>query len=100
MFVPVMSRKSLSERSLFQKNLKLALDILDEFPDNQIYLIPVWVDDCEPSDERLYKRKHADLFPDYQNGLNEILRSVGSQQRIKRISKFGRCAFALEGERS
>ncbi len=91
----VMSEKSLSERSLFQKNLKLALDILDEFPDNRIYFIPVRMDDCEPSDERLYQRKPADLFSDYQHGLNEILRSVGSQQRTKPISKFRLAIYAI-----
>jgi len=94
----VMSEKTLSERSLFQKNLKLALNILDEFPDNQIYLIPVRIDECEPADERLQQRKPADLFPDYHKGLNEILRSFGSassQQQTTPKSKFKLAIYAI-----
>ena len=36
-----------------QKEIKKALDLLDEFSPYDIFVIPVRLDECQPADERL-----------------------------------------------
>ncbi|MBT7698203.1 MAG: toll/interleukin-1 receptor domain-containing protein, partial [Desulfobacterales bacterium] len=47
-FLALLSSDSLGKRGYVNKELKFALDILDEFPLDEIYLIPVYIDHCEP----------------------------------------------------
>ena len=52
-----------------------ALDILDHYPDGDIFLIPVRIDDCEIPD--MIKRVHfTDLFPSYEVGFKKMLLSL------------------------
>lgn len=73
-FIALLFSKSLSKRGFVQKELKLALDILGEFSDEDVFLIPVRLDDCYPEDEKLKYLQWADLFPSYEAGRDEIFR--------------------------
>ncbi len=42
-----LSKNSVSKRGYVQKEFKLALDVLDECPEGDIYLIPVKIDECD-----------------------------------------------------
>jgi len=68
------SSKSVGKRGFAQKELKIALDLLDEFPSDKIFIIPVRVDKCESPDIRLEDIHQVDLFPSYKTGLDKILR--------------------------
>ncbi|MBD3306138.1 TIR domain-containing protein, partial [candidate division KSB3 bacterium] len=59
--IALLSSRSLSKRGYVQKELKKALDMLDEFSPEDIFLIPVRLDDCEPLDERLHDLHWVDL---------------------------------------
>ncbi len=80
-FLALLSSQSLSKRGYVQKELKTALDILDEFPQDEIFVIPVRVDECEPQDERLKDLHQVDLFPNYAEGLKKILRAFRAVNR-------------------
>ena len=43
-FIPLLSSSSLSEKSKFNKELNLAFQILDEFPEGHIFIIPILLD--------------------------------------------------------
>ncbi len=73
-FLAVLSSHSLTKRGFVQKELKMALDILDEFPEDDIFIIPIRIEDCKPEDEKLKYLHWADFFPSYQEGLSQILR--------------------------
>jgi len=45
-FVVLLSQNSVSKRGYVQKEFKLAMEALAEIPEEQIYLIPVRIDDC------------------------------------------------------
>jgi hypothetical protein len=75
----LLSSKSLSKRGYVQKELKTALDVLDEFPPDNIFVIPVRIDECKPVDERLEGLHWVDLFPSYKDGLKKILRVFQSE---------------------
>ncbi|MBD3306553.1 TIR domain-containing protein, partial [candidate division KSB3 bacterium] len=84
--IALLSSRSLSKRGYVQKELKKALDMLDEFSPEDIFLIPVRLDDCEPVDEKLQRLHRADLFPDYQIGLEKILRVLVPETQDSLIS--------------
>jgi len=73
-FIALLSSKSLSKRGFVQKELQFALDILEEFSDDDVFFIPARLDDCEPADEKLKYLQWADLFPSYEAGRDEIFR--------------------------
>lgn len=72
-FIVLLSSKSVSKRGFVQKELKIALDVLDQFPDSEIFVIPVRIDDCSPANIRLRELHWVDLWPSYENGLKALL---------------------------
>ncbi len=79
----LLSSRSLSKRGYVQKELKTALDVLDEFPPDEIFLIPVRVDECTSLDPRLSALHWVDLFPAYEDGLAKILWALRTARRIE-----------------
>jgi hypothetical protein len=52
--------------------MKQALELLNEFPENEIFVVPVRLDECSPSHERLKIIHWVDLFPSYEKGLKKL----------------------------
>src|SRR5689334_17232047 len=63
-FIAVISSRSTNKRGFVQAELRRALEVLDQTPDNEVYLIPVRLDECRPSIARLDDLNWLDLFPD------------------------------------
>lgn len=84
----LLSSHSVTKRGYVQKELKAALDLVDEFPPSKIFIIPVRLDDCRPSDERLMELHWVDLFPAYEEGLSRILRVLLPEEQIEKMSSF------------
>jgi hypothetical protein len=51
-----------------QKELKYAIEVLDEFPESQIFVIPCRLDDCEIPYDKLKDIEYVDLFPNWEDG--------------------------------
>ncbi|MER5176509.1 MAG: hypothetical protein ABJB76_02925, partial [Candidatus Nitrosocosmicus sp.] len=62
-----------------QREFKYAIDNYDQFPESDIYIIPVRLDNCDIPFEKLEEIQHVDLFPDWDNGLNQIFESFKAQ---------------------
>jgi len=75
-FLALLSSNSISKKGYVQKELKLALEIYDEFPNSVVFIIPVRIDNCIPDDERLKILHWSDLFPSYNEGLQRILKVI------------------------
>jgi len=73
-FCALLSKNSVTKVGYVQKELKKALDILDNYPGSEIFLLPIRLEDCRPVDERLQDLHWADFFPSYEGGLKECLR--------------------------
>ncbi|MDD2755341.1 MAG: TIR domain-containing protein [Methanothrix sp.] len=84
-FLAVLSSKSVEKRGYVQKEITQALDILDEFPESRIFLIPIRLDKCEPSHEKLKCLHRADMFPIWENGLAKILKSINIKRSRENI---------------
>jgi hypothetical protein len=76
-FIPLLSSISTKKRGDVQKELNFALNVLDEIPESDIFVIPVRLDDCEIIYDKLKKYTSVDLFDSWEKGLQKILISVG-----------------------
>ncbi|KPA12700.1 ABC transporter ATPase [Candidatus Magnetomorum sp. HK-1] len=72
-FLAILSSNSISKRGYVRKELKMAMEILDELPLSEIFIIPVLIDECKPADEKLSELHWVDLSISYDKGLGQIL---------------------------
>ena len=79
-FITLLSSSSLSARGFVHKEQKIALDIFEECQKDKIFIIPVRIDGCESSDIRLQELWAVDLFPSYQKGIEQIMRSLSKDK--------------------
>ena len=77
-FLALFSSNSVNKRGYVQKELKEALDVLDEFPSSEVFIIPIRLDDCEISEDRIKELQIIDLYDSYESGLEKIIRVVRS----------------------
>ncbi|PYS23749.1 MAG: hypothetical protein DMF72_08130 [Acidobacteria bacterium] len=73
-FIVILSSRSVEKKGHVQKEIRHALDIADQYPEDKIFIIPVRIDECEPSFEGLRRLHRADLFPSYEEGIRDLLR--------------------------
>jgi len=85
-FLVLLSSKGMSERGYVHKEIRLALNIFDRCPEDDIFMIPIRLDDCQPAHRRIKKINWINLFPEteYQNGLKKILPVVSPETFIIR----------------
>jgi hypothetical protein len=72
----LLSNNSVSKKGYIQKEVKYALDILEEYPDSETFIIPVRLDNCKPSHYQLIELHWTDLFPSYEEGKNRIIHFI------------------------
>jgi nucleoside phosphorylase len=70
-----LSQKSISKSGYVQKEIKFALDVADEKPENIIFVIPCRLEECEVP-ERLKPFHWVNLFQ--ENGYSGLLRALES----------------------
>jgi TIR domain-containing protein/SIR2-like protein len=83
-FIGILSSNSVERRGYVQKELKEALDILEEISYTKIFVIPVRLDDCKVSDRKVNVLHIVDMFPDWRQGFEKVLRAMG----VENISNF------------
>ncbi len=77
-FIALLSNNSINKKGYVQKESKKALDILDYFPENEIFLIPIRLEECKIISKKISKRQWVDLFPDnkYNEGIYRIAKTI------------------------
>ena len=79
-----LSKVSVAKEGYVNKEIRRALDAADEKPEGAIYIIPLRLDDCSPSFERLKKLHWADYFtPNAHEKLIKSLRLRASALNIE-----------------
>ncbi len=76
-FIALLSSRSVGKRGYVQRELRKALEVLEEFPEDQIFVVPVRLDDCLPTHRRLRRLHWIDLYPAYEEALKKILEALG-----------------------
>jgi len=94
-FIALLSSSSVNRKGYVQKELRQAIDILEEFPEDEIFLIPIRLDECRPSHPLLAELNWLDLFPDRELGLQKLCHFLEGKlgdrpQEVSEISVQGR----------
>jgi hypothetical protein len=76
LIIVCLSRGSVTKEGFIQKEIRQALDVADEKPEETIFLIPLRLEQCEVP-ERLRKWQWVDLFE--KDGYQRLLRSLDSR---------------------
>ncbi|HKD05327.1 MAG TPA: toll/interleukin-1 receptor domain-containing protein [Bryobacteraceae bacterium] len=71
-FIACFSTKSVNKRGGFQAEIRYALDCANRVPLDDVYLIPVRLDDCRVPTRIRRETQYIDLFPDWNSGLEQI----------------------------
>jgi len=82
-FIIVLSNNSTNKRGFVQKELREAFKILDELPDNKIFLIPIRLESCHLHFEKLHEIHYVDFFPDWNAGLEKVLNVINPENEKK-----------------
>ena len=84
-FVACISRSSVNRRGFMQKEIRMALSIWDEKLEVDIYLVPVRLEDCEVTHERLRELQWINLFR--PGGFQKLVRAIRTGvERLDRAS--------------
>lgn len=87
-FVALLSQRSISKKGYVQKEMKEALEIRDEFPEGQSFLLPIRIDNCQPPDS-LSDTQYEDFFPNWKRGFERVVMAISSIPPAKNIKLGG-----------
>ncbi|HEX2224562.1 MAG TPA: toll/interleukin-1 receptor domain-containing protein [Thermoanaerobaculia bacterium] len=79
-FMPLISERSVSKYGYVQKEIREALEVWDEKPENEIYVIPVRLDRSIPAHPRLQRPNWINLYLGHDEGLRRILRVIAPRE--------------------
>ena len=81
-FIACYSRKSVSKRGPFQREIAYALDAALHIPLDDIYFIPVRLDDCALPVDIARKVQHVDLFAGWNRGTQKLIHAMWRQAAL------------------
>jgi hypothetical protein len=78
-FVACFSRQSVRKRGGFHAEVRYALDCAKRVPLDDVFIIPVRLDDCRVPARIQKETQYVDLFPDWNAGLQRVFRIIETQ---------------------
>ena len=83
-FVACFSGNSVRKKGGFQSELRYALDCARQVPLDEIFIVPVRLDECRVP-RTIHELQYIDLFPDWDDGMNRLVsmmrREVDNRRR-------------------
>jgi len=67
------------KRGHFQSELRYALDLASRIPNEQIFLVPVRLNECELPRKIARSVQYVDLFPDWDQGIAALVEAMWHQ---------------------
>jgi TIR domain-containing protein len=83
-FMPCFSARSVGKKGGFQAELRYALDCARRIPLDNIYLVPVRLDDCKVPGVIQREFQYVDLFPDWSRGLFRLTTALRREMERRR----------------
>jgi hypothetical protein len=80
-FVACYSRHSVSKKGGFQAEIRYALECARRVPLDEIFIVPVRLDDCQVPARIRKELQYIDLFPDWSRGLGRLFTVMGQAAR-------------------
>jgi len=78
-FVACFSRRAASKRGSFHSELRFALNCALKMPLDEIFFIPLRLDDCEVPRRIARQVQYVDLFPEWEAGLSRVIAVIRAQ---------------------
>jgi hypothetical protein len=76
------SNASVVRDGFYHREIRTCLDVLQDKASGKVWLLPIRLDECSvPSEVEEYQ--YVDLFPDWNEGMGRLLRSITEQVGIK-----------------
>jgi len=77
-FIALFSSNSVSKRGYIQVEFKYAIEVFKKFPPEDIFYLPIRLDDCEIQYRELKKIETVDLFPisKWDEGIKRIIQII------------------------
>ena len=79
-FVACFSRRATQKRGTFHSELRFALSCAAKVPLDEIFFIPVRLDDCVVPKHIARHLQYVDLFPVWDKGVQRVLKVMHAQQ--------------------
>ena len=79
-FMACFSRRSVSKRGSFHSELRYALECAARVPLDEIFFIPLRLDDCIVPPHISSHIQYVDMFPDWDAGFSKVLRTLLDQE--------------------
>ncbi len=86
-FLGCFSRRSASRRGYFHCELRCALDLASQVPLDDVFLVPVRLDDCALPRPISQRTQFVDLFPDWEAGVARLVQMIEGQMRLRKSSE-------------
>jgi hypothetical protein len=83
-FVACFSRRAISRRGSFHSELRYALFCAAKVPLDEIFLIPLRLDDCVVPNRISKQIQYLDLFPDWKTGVCRLIAVIKTQNEIRK----------------
>jgi hypothetical protein len=84
-FVACFSRRSTSKRGTFHSELRYALLCAEKIPLDEIFFIPLRLDECTVPNRIAKRVQYVDLFPDWDTGLHRVLAVMKTQAAHRKV---------------
>jgi len=85
-FVACFSQSAVSRRGSFHVELRFALECARRMPLDEVFFIPVRLDDCEVPRRIRRDIQYVDLFPDWEAGLKKLESVLRTESRRRNRS--------------
>ena len=93
-FVACFSRRSTSKRGSFHSELRYALTCAARIPLDEIFFIPLRLDECTVPRRIAKQVQYVDLFPEWEAGVRRVIAVMRSSPRIEK-KKPSACRLAF-----
>jgi hypothetical protein len=80
-FIACFSSNSVKKRGGFQAEVRFALDCASRLPIDDVFLIPVRLDDCRVPARIQRETQYVDLFPDFVAGVESVVATIEAWRR-------------------
>jgi hypothetical protein len=80
-FVACFSKRATGKRGSFQSELRYALDCAKHLPLEEVFFIPVRLEECRIPVRISRELQYVDLFPNWGKGVRRILATIRKQAR-------------------
>jgi hypothetical protein len=85
-FIACFSRHSVKKRGGFQVEIRFALNCAERIPLDEVFLIPVRLDDCVVPVRIQRETEYVDMFPDWEVGFSRVLQIIDEQIQLRRVN--------------